>query len=91
MAGKTRYLEHATLNQFLRGITGPTPAAVYVGLFTSPPSDTGSGTEVSATGYARVAVTFIAPTNGVCSNMNMGPDAFKIHRLKPVQPLRVRV
>ncbi len=71
MAGKTRYLEHAVLNQVLRGVAGPTPSAVYVGLFTSPPSDLGGGTEVSASGYARSAATFAAPVNGVCNSTNI--------------------
>lgn len=40
----------------------------YVGLFTAPPSDTDSGTEISAGGYARQAVTFGEATNGTISN-----------------------
>jgi hypothetical protein len=35
--------------------TGPT--ALYVGLFTANPSDTGGGTEVTGNAYARVTVT----------------------------------
>ena len=33
------------------------PATLYVGLYTATPSNLGGGTEVSAAGYARVAVT----------------------------------
>jgi hypothetical protein len=36
---------------------GTGPATLYVGLFTSAPTDTGGGTEVSGGAYARVAVT----------------------------------
>lgn len=34
------------------------PTAWYLGLFTSDPTDAGTGTEVSGNGYARKAVTF---------------------------------
>ena len=34
------------------------PTAWYVGLFTTDPGETGSGTEVSGNGYAREAATF---------------------------------
>jgi hypothetical protein len=59
----------ATINHFLRN-TAQTPAAtIYVGLFTTIPSGPGdAGTEASGGSYARQAVTFGAPTNGVSTN-----------------------
>lgn len=58
MAEMSNYLEVALLNGTLNGTTYTAPAAVYVALFTSDPTDAGSGTEVSGGSYARTAVTF---------------------------------
>lgn len=69
MAGAlTDYLENAILNHTLRNVPYTAPAAVYVGLFTAAPGETGGGTEVSGGGYTRVQATFGAPSNGACSN-----------------------
>ena len=69
--GKTDYLENALLNHTLRNVAYTPPVTVYVGLFTSPTSDAGGGTEVSGNAYARQAVTFAAPSGGACSNSNL--------------------
>jgi hypothetical protein len=68
MAEMSNYLENAVINAVLRNTTYTSPATVYVGLFTSNPTDAGSGTEVSGGSYARVAVTFGAPSDGVSTN-----------------------
>lgn len=68
MSKMSDYLENALINATLRGTAYTSPAAVYVGLFTSDPTDAGTGTEVSGGGYARQAVTFSAPVNGSTSN-----------------------
>jgi hypothetical protein len=68
MAEISNYLENAIINATLRNTTYTSPAAVYVGLFTSDPTDAGSGTEVSGGSYARTAVTFGSPSNGVTTN-----------------------
>lgn len=68
MAEMSNYLEDALINATLRNTTYTSPATVYVGLFTSDPTDAGSGTEVSGGSYARTAVTFGAPSNGVTTN-----------------------
>lgn len=61
MADASDYLETQILN-WIKGTTFPAaPSAVYVGLFSSDPTDTGSaGTEVTTTIRAagRVAATF---------------------------------
>lgn len=40
----------------------------YLALFTTAPSETGGGTEVSGGAYARQAVTFGAPSGGSMKN-----------------------
>lgn len=68
MAEMSNYLENALINATLRN-TAYTPAAtVYVGLYTSDPTDANTGTEVSGASYARVAATFGAPSDGASSN-----------------------
>lgn len=62
MAGKSDYLESAILNHVLRNTALTSPTTVYAGLFTASPSDAGGGTEVTGGSYARVAITFGAPT-----------------------------
>jgi hypothetical protein len=68
MAEMSNYLENAVINAVLRNTSYTSPTTVYVGLFTSDPTDAGSGTEVAGGSYARVAVTFGAPSNGVSTN-----------------------
>lgn len=64
----SNYLENAVINAVLRNTSYTSPSVVYVGLFTSDPTDAGSGTEVAGGSYARVAVTFGSPSNGVTTN-----------------------
>ena len=70
MAEFSNYLENALINAVLRNTSYTSPATVYVSLYTSDPTDADTGTEVSTsgTGYARQAVTFGAPSNGVSTN-----------------------
>lgn len=68
MAEMSNYLENALINATLRATTYTAPATVYVGLFTSDPTDAGSGTEVSGGSYARQSATFTAPANGVTTS-----------------------
>lgn len=67
MAAFSNYLENALINGTLRATTYTAPTTVYVGLFTTDPTDAGSGTEVSGNAYARQAATFAAPSNGAAS------------------------
>ena len=64
----SNYLENALINVTLRNTAFTAVATPYVALFTSDPTDAGSGTEVSGGSYARTAVTFGAPSNGVSTN-----------------------
>jgi hypothetical protein len=68
MAEMSNFLENAVINAVLRNTSYTSPTTVYVGLFTTDPTDAGSGNEVSGGSYARVAVTFGAPSNGVSTN-----------------------
>jgi len=70
MAEFSNYLENALINAVLRNTAYTSPATVYVSLYTPDPTDADTGTEVSTSGtsYARTAVTFDAPSNGVTTN-----------------------
>lgn len=68
MAEMSNYLENALINATLRNTGYTSPATVYVGLYTSDPTDANTGTEVSGGSYARTAVTFGAPSDGVTTN-----------------------
>lgn len=67
MSAMSDYLENALINATLRNTAYSSAATVYVGLFTTDPTDDGSGTEVSGGSYARKAATFGAPSNGASS------------------------
>ncbi len=68
MAEMSNYLENALINATLRNTAYTSPSTVYVGLYTSDPTDANTGTEVSGGSYARVAVTFGSPSNGASTN-----------------------
>jgi hypothetical protein len=68
MAEMSNYLENALINVTLRATSYTAPTTVYVSLWTSDPTDAGSGTEVSGGSYARTSVTFAAPSNGATTN-----------------------
>jgi len=67
MSAWSDFAENKLIDWFFRaqalGITGASagagsgPTALYIGLFTTNPSDTGGGTEVTGNAYARVSVT----------------------------------
>ena len=68
MAEMSNYLENALINGTLRATNYTAPTTVYVGLYTTDPTDANTGTEVSGNSYARTSVTFGAPSNGVTTN-----------------------
>ena len=55
MSSFTDHTESLVLTWLLTNGTATRPTAWFVGLFTAAPSDTGGGTEVSGSGYARKA------------------------------------
>ncbi len=58
MADMSDYLEVKLLNLTLNGTSYAGMNNPYVSLHTADPTDAGTGTEVSGTGYARVASSF---------------------------------
>lgn len=68
MSAFSNYLENAIVNATLRNTTYTSPTTVYVALFTTDPTDAGSGTEVSGGSYARQSCAFDAPSNGATAN-----------------------
>jgi len=60
MSSFNDYTENLVLTWLFTTSSATRPTAWYVGLFTSAPSDTGGGTEVSGSGYARVATGTIS-------------------------------
>ena len=54
MSSFTDYTENLALTYLFTTGSVTRPTAWYVGLFTAAPSDTGGGTEVSGSAYARV-------------------------------------
>jgi hypothetical protein len=68
MAEISNYLENALINGTIRGTTFTAPTTVYVGLYTSDPTDANTGTEVSGGSYARQVATFAAPSNGASAS-----------------------
>lgn len=68
MAEMSNYLENALINVTLRATSYTAPTTVYLALYTTDPTDADTGTECSGTSYARQAVTFGSPSNGVTTN-----------------------
>lgn len=60
----TNYTEQQVLNALFRNQSFTPPSTVYLALFTTQPTETLDGTEVSGGNYSRQAVTFSAPTAG---------------------------
>jgi hypothetical protein len=57
MAGLSDFGSDKVLDSWFRTLAAYKPAAIYIGLFTVVPSDSGGGTEVSTGNYARQQVT----------------------------------
>lgn len=57
MSQMSDYLENKLIDHIFRTTTWTRPSTLYVGLYTTAPSDSGGGTEVSGNNYGRAAVT----------------------------------
>jgi hypothetical protein len=68
MSAMSNYLENEILDHILGTGSYTMPSAVYVGLSTGSFGDDNSGTELSGSGYARVAATFNAAASGTADN-----------------------
>ena len=72
MSDLSNYAENALVNHLLRNSALTSPTTVYLALFTAvSDAEAGTGTEVAVTGYARQAVAFDTPSNGVTQNTNV--------------------
>jgi hypothetical protein len=65
---KTVYLDTVLLNHVLRGVAYSSPSTIYVALFTTAPTPTLPGIEVSGGAYARQPATFTDPVAGTTAN-----------------------
>jgi len=72
MAALSDYAEKLVLDWLMTAGAATRPTGWHVALYTAAPSDSGGGTEVSGSGYARKAITFGAASSpgGTTSNTN---------------------
>lgn len=68
MAELSDYLENKLLDHVLRNVSYTSPTTVYVGLFTTDPTDAGSGSEVSGGSYARQILSVTTATAGIVTS-----------------------
>jgi hypothetical protein len=68
MAELSNYLENKLLDHVLRNTSYNSPTTVYVGLFTTDPTDGNTGTEVSGGSYARQVLNVTTATGGIVTS-----------------------
>jgi hypothetical protein len=68
MAEFSDYLENNVLDHVLRNVSYSSPTTVYVGLYTSNPTDTNSGTEVTGGSYARQILSVTTASAGIVTS-----------------------
>ena len=68
MAEFTNYLEDKLLDHVLNNASFTSPTTVYVGLFTTAPTDSTAGTEVSGGSYARQVLSVSTASSGVVTS-----------------------
>lgn len=70
MGSKSDYLENKLLDHVLRNTLYTQAATVYSALYTTAPSDSTAGTEVTnaTSGYTRAATTFVTAASGQITN-----------------------
>jgi len=64
----SNYLANAMINATVRNTAYSSPANVWVGLYSTAPTASTAGTELSGNGYSRQNVTFSAPSAGVANS-----------------------
>jgi len=72
MAAKSAYLAKKNLDHNLRNVAYTPATTWFLALYTSNPTGADSGTEVSGSGYARQAITFVAASgssSGITENV----------------------
>ena len=68
MAEFSNYLENKVLDHVLRNTSYTSPTTVYVGLYTTDPTDAGSGTEVTGGSYARQVLSVTTASAGIVTS-----------------------
>lgn len=68
MAKFSNYLENKLLDHVLRNVSYTSPSTVYVGLYTSDPTDANTGTEVSGGSYARQSISVTTASGGIVTS-----------------------
>jgi len=76
MSALSNYAEKLLLDWLMTTAAAARPTSWFAAVFTDAPSDTGGGTEVSGSGYARQAVTFGAATSPAGTTQNSGVVSF---------------
>lgn len=72
----SNYLANALANATLRNTSYTSPGNVYVALYSTAPTASTTGTELSGNGYSRQSVTFSAPSAGAATSnvaVSFGP------------------
>ena len=62
MSAMSNWMAASVMNEYFRGSSVTQPAAVYLALYTTDPTDSDTGTELSGNAYARQQILFSAPT-----------------------------
>ena len=71
-SGLSNFLGGKVIDHLFRNQAYTPPSTIYVALFTTLPTRSTAGTEVTASnGYARVAVTLSAASNGLTDNTGL--------------------
>ena len=68
MAALSNFAENEMLDHMLGTGAYTAPSNVFLSLWTSDPTDAGSGTEISGNGYARQDINFGAASGGVATS-----------------------
>ena len=76
MAALSDYAEKLILDWMMTTGSATRPTSWYIALFTAAPSDSGGGTEVTGSGYARKSVTFDAGSSPGGTTQNSGAVSF---------------
>ena len=76
MAALSDYSEKLILDYLMTTGSATRPTNWYVALYTAAPSDSGGGTELSGSGYARESAAFAAATSGTGTTSNSGAVVF---------------
>lgn len=68
MAQMSNYLENKMIDHVFRNIVYASPTTVYMTLYSSTQGEDDLGVELVGNGYARIPLSFGAPTDGVSLN-----------------------